>query len=194
MRILREPAKGKGAGSAEEGGRKGILGRSRPGKRREPGWNPGGAGIQAPRRGIEEKKPPLAQSRSRGEPMRKHQRPIYGIVPLCLAALLLPGGSTRAGPAANGPSSTPQVKASTLSLKGLRGRVTVHYDERGIPYIEAQNQDDLYFAQGFVVARDRLWQMDLLRRTARGELSEIFGRPALDEDKRRRRFGFAALA
>src|SRR5262249_12124943 len=49
-------------------------------------------------------------------------------------------------------------------------------------------------AQGYVVARDRLWQMDLLRRTARGELSEIFGRATLEEDKRRRRFGFAGLA
>lgn len=80
-----------------------------------------------------------------------------------------------------------QVKGSTIQLAGLRRNVTVQRDERGIPYIEAANEEDLYFAQGYVVAGDRLWQMDLLRRTARGELSEIFGRATLEEDKRFRR-------
>jgi penicillin amidase len=81
-----------------------------------------------------------------------------------------------------------------LHLRGLRGRVTVRRDERGIPYIDAGNQTDLYIAQGYVVASDRLWQMDLLRRTARGELSEILGPAALERDKLHRTFGFAALA
>lgn len=67
-------------------------------------------------------------------------------------------------------------------------------DERGIPYIEATNEADLYFAQGYVTASDRLWQMDLLRRTVRGELSEIFGRPTVAEDKRRRVYGFTQLS
>ena len=48
-------------------------------------------------------------------------------------------------------------------------------DERGIPYVEAQNDEDLYFGQGYATAADRLWQMDLFRRTARGELAEILG-------------------
>ncbi len=66
--------------------------------------------------------------------------------------------------------------ATTLTLDGLRARVTVRRDERGVPHIEAANEEDLYIAQGFVMASDRLWQMDLLRRSARGELSEIFGK------------------
>ncbi|PYS33784.1 MAG: penicillin acylase family protein, partial [Acidobacteria bacterium] len=52
--------------------------------------------------------------------------------------------------------------SSPLQLRGLRDRVTVRRDERGIPYIEATNDADLYFAQGYVTASDRLWQMDLL--------------------------------
>jgi penicillin amidase len=78
----------------------------------------------------------------------------------------------------------------TLTLAGLKDRVTVRRDERGIPYIEAGNEADLYFAQGYVTASDRLWQMDLFRRTVRGELSEIFGNAALSQDKLHRTFGF----
>jgi penicillin amidase len=76
----------------------------------------------------------------------------------------------------------------------LRDRVTVSRDERGIPYIQATNEDDLYLAQGYVTASDRLWQMDLLRRTVRGELSEIFGQLTASEDKRRRVYGFTELS
>jgi penicillin amidase len=72
--------------------------------------------------------------------------------------------------------------------------VTVLYDQRGIPYIEAKSAPDLYFAQGCIVARDRLWQMDLLRRTSRRQLAEILGGAVLEEDKIRRRYGFAQLA
>lgn len=86
------------------------------------------------------------------------------------------------------------TKQETISLKGLRERVTVRRDERGIPFIEAANEADLYFAQGYVVASDRLWQMDLARRTARGELSEIFGNLALEQDKIHRTYGFAQIA
>ena len=82
---------------------------------------------------------------------------------------------------------------TTVQISGLRDRVTVRRDERGIPYIEATNDDDLFFAQGYVTASDRLWQMDLYRRTVRGELSEIFGQAILGEDKRRRAFGFAQV-
>lgn len=81
-----------------------------------------------------------------------------------------------------------------VRLAGLKGGVKVRRDERGIPYIEAADELDLYFAQGYVTASDRLWQMDLMRRTARGELSEIFGRATLEDDKRRRAYGFAQVA
>jgi penicillin amidase len=87
----------------------------------------------------------------------------------------------------------PQAE-KTLSIAGLKENVTVRRDERGIPYIEAKSEADLYFAQGFVIAQDRLWQMDLLRRVAGGETAEIFGGSVLEEDKRWRKFGFAKIA
>ncbi len=68
------------------------------------------------------------------------------------------------------PRTGAQAPASAAEMKaaGLRARVTVRRDERSIPYIEAASHHDLYFAQGYVTAGDRLWQMDLLRRSARG--------------------------
>lgn len=86
-----------------------------------------------------------------------------------------------------------QVPTQTLSVSGLKENVTVRRDSRAIPYIEAKNEADLYFAQGYVTASDRLWQMDLYRRVARGETAELFGKIALEEDKRWRRFGFSQI-
>src|SRR6187549_2234293 len=87
-----------------------------------------------------------------------------------------------------------QTAAKNLSVAGLKETVTVRRDSRSIPYIEAKNDADLYFAQGYVTASDRLWQMDLLRRVSRGELAELFGKQVLEEDKRWRRYGFAKVA
>lgn len=87
-----------------------------------------------------------------------------------------------------------QTNDSVVELSSLRGEVSVRRDERGVPYIEATCDEDLYFAQGYATAQDRLWQMDILRRTARGELSEVLGPAALEQDKLRRTFGFASLA
>ena len=88
-----------------------------------------------------------------------------------------------------------QTNSLTLSIPGLHDRVIVRRDERGIPYIEAMNDDDLYFAQGYVTASDRLWQMDLLRRTERGELAEVMGSGpnnfVVDQDKQHRILGLA---
>ncbi len=85
-------------------------------------------------------------------------------------------------------------ETQVLKVSGLRDEVIIRRDNRAISYIEAQNEDDLYFAQGFITASDRLWQMDLLRRLARGETAEIFGRSALANDKYWRRYGFARVA
>ncbi|MBA3353611.1 MAG: penicillin acylase family protein [Blastocatellia bacterium] len=85
------------------------------------------------------------------------------------------------------------AQGEILTIAGLKDRVTVRRDARSIPYIEAANDPDLYFVQGYVTASDRLWQMDLLRRVARGETAEVFGKTALEEDKRWRRFGFAKI-
>ena len=95
-------------------------------------------------------------------------------------------------------ASNQEANTKAVQVAGLHDKVTVRRDERGIPYIEAKNDDDLYFAQGYVTASDRLWQMDLFRRNARGELAEIFGagpsNTVLEEDKRHRTFGFAQVA
>lgn len=87
-----------------------------------------------------------------------------------------------------------QSVSAKLVVAGLTREVTVRRDARSIPYIEAANDPDLYFAQGYTTASDRLFQMDLMRRVARGETAEIFGRSVLEEDKRWRRFGFAKVA
>lgn len=87
-------------------------------------------------------------------------------------------------------AQSPQV----LQVKGLKDRVTIRRDERGIPYIEAQNDEDLYFAQGYAHASDRLSQMDFFRRTARGELAEVVGNLGLDQDKLHRTYGFTQAA
>jgi penicillin amidase len=79
-------------------------------------------------------------------------------------------------------------------VAGLSAPASVTRDSRSIPYIAAGSDADLYFVQGYTTASDRLWQMDLLRRVARGETAEIFGAAALNEDKRWRRFGFAGVA
>jgi penicillin G amidase len=96
-------------------------------------------------------------------------------------------------PAAKVSSQSAAAPTRALQVAGLRSPVTVRRDERGIPYIEAANDEDLYFAQGYVTASDRLWQMDLQRRTARGELSEIFGQATLAQDKLHRTLGFARI-
>lgn len=82
---------------------------------------------------------------------------------------------------------------STVNVSTINEDVTVRRDARSIPYIAAGNDADLYFAQGYVTASDRLWQMDLLRRVARGETAEIFGATSLEQDKRWRQFGFGKI-
>src|SRR5690349_20347524 len=93
------------------------------------------------------------------------------------------------------PSAAQNEAPQSLQIKGLKDRVTITRDERGIPYIDAKNDEDLYFAQGYATAADRLWEMDLFRRTARGELAEILGagpnNVVLEQDKLHRTYGFA---
>ena len=90
-------------------------------------------------------------------------------------------------------SALPQLDG-TLSVPGLSAPVTVTRDNHGIPTIEAANLDDLFFAQGYVTAQDRLWQMDGMRRYASGELAEILGPDLLKSDKEQRILGLRAAA
>ena len=77
-----------------------------------------------------------------------------------------------------------------LAVPGLQAPVEVIRDEWGVPHIYAQNDDDLFFAQGYVMAQDRLWQMEMWRRWREGRLAEIFGPEALDYDRRTRLMRF----
>lgn len=71
----------------------------------------------------------------------------------------------------------------TLAVPGLRAEVEVLRDRWGIPHIYAQNQLDMFFAQGYVQAQDRLWQIDMWRRTNEGRLAEILGPEAFEHDR-----------
>lgn len=90
-------------------------------------------------------------------------------------------------------SALPQLDGQ-VRTSGVQSPVKVTRDGHGVPTIEAASLDDLFFAQGFVTAQDRLWQMELMRRYGGGELSEIFGPAALRFDREQRILGLRAAA
>src|SRR5579863_5474389 len=90
-------------------------------------------------------------------------------------------------------SALPQLDGR-LQIQGLSGSVTVTRDAHGVPTIEAGSLDDLFFTQGYVTAQDRLWQMDIMRRFASGELSEVLGEKTLKIDREQRILGLRAAA
>ena len=73
--------------------------------------------------------------------------------------------------------------SGTLEIINISEKVTVYYDDTGVPHINAKNQRDAYVALGYVHAQDRLWQMELMRRIAAGRLSEIFGKDLVRVDQ-----------
>jgi penicillin G amidase len=79
-------------------------------------------------------------------------------------------------------------------LPGLAAEVTIRRDALGIPHIQAGSTLDAVRAQGYATAQDRLWQMDLLRRRAQGELAEAFGEGALRADRDARTLGLGRVA
>jgi penicillin G amidase len=90
-------------------------------------------------------------------------------------------------------SALPELEGN-LQISGLAAPITVIRDSHGVPTIRAANVDDLFLAQGFVTAQDRLWQMDMMRRYASGELSEILGEETLKVDREQRILGLRATA
>ncbi|WP_221394804.1 penicillin acylase family protein [Dyadobacter sp. NIV53] len=76
-----------------------------------------------------------------------------------------------------------------LKLDGLKNEVIIRFDDTGVPHIFAKNDFDLFFAQGYITAKDRLWQMDLQVRAASGRLSEVLGSATLTLDQKSRRLG-----
>ncbi len=85
-------------------------------------------------------------------------------------------------------------KSGTVRLQGLHASVDIITDHHGIPHIYAQNTDDLYFAQGYIHAQERLWQMEVNRRLGAGRLSELFGNATLETDRFCRRIGMRRAA
>ncbi|GGR02559.1 penicillin acylase family protein [Deinococcus ruber] len=87
------------------------------------------------------------------------------------------------------------VLSGTLTLRGLKGEVSIVRDRWGVPHIRAQASDeDALYALGFVHAQDRMWQMEFQRRVAQGRLSEVLGAAALPKDKFLRTWGFYRAA
>jgi penicillin amidase len=89
--------------------------------------------------------------------------------------------------------SLPQVDGQ-ISVAGLAAQTTVIRDARGVPHIVAGNAEDLFFAQGYVTAQDRLWQMDFSRRLADGSAAEVLGAALLNHDKEQRILGIRQVA
>lgn len=85
-------------------------------------------------------------------------------------------------------------RSGNLTLAQLQAPVTVRYDERGVPHIRAEHEADLYRALGYVHAQDRLFQMEMVRRLAQGELAEVLGPKLLDTDRLFRTLGIRAHA
>src|SRR5438034_9126110 len=71
----------------------------------------------------------------------------------------------------------------TITVSGLDSVVEVRRDRWGVPHIYAKTQQDLFFAQGFVAAQDRLWQMEMWRRIGEGRLAEVVGPGAVERDR-----------
>jgi penicillin amidase len=88
----------------------------------------------------------------------------------------------------------PLGQTSGEMTAGISGPASISRDAYGVPHIRAANLDDALFLEGYVMAQDRLWQMDGMRRTAAGDLSEVVGPAALDSDRQARRFGLSRLA
>ncbi len=90
-------------------------------------------------------------------------------------------------------STAPRYEGE-ITLEGLKEEVEVYYDPFGVPHIYANNEQDAYYALGFVHAQDRLFQMELIRRAASGKLAEVLGEDLIKTDKLFRTLGLNKFA
>src|SRR5213592_4779346 len=124
-------------------------------------------------------------------PRRRRRR--WWMLALSLIAILI---TALGGPAwlySVARSALPQLDGS-VKIAGLSKKVTVSRDGHGVPTIDAASLEDLFFTQGYVTAQDRLWQMDIMRRFAAGELAEILGGDLLKHDREHRILGLRIAA
>ncbi|HXM23151.1 MAG TPA: penicillin acylase family protein [Terriglobales bacterium] len=124
---------------------------------------------------------------------RRPRLRILRVVAFVLSVILLAALGICAWVYSMARSALPQLNGR-LRVVGLSAPVTVVRDGHGVPTIDAANFDDLFFAQGYVTAQDRLFQMDGMRRFAAGELAEVFGSDYLEHDRQQRILGLRAAA
>ena len=79
---------------------------------------------------------------------------------------------------------------SNLQLTGLQEQVDVHWDPYAVPYIYAENEEDLYYTIGYIHAQERLWQMTLSQIAAEGRFAEFLGKDLIEYDIHQRTIGF----
>lgn len=89
----------------------------------------------------------------------------------------------------NAETPTQAISNEDIALKGCQQPVRIMLDSNAVPHIFAQNAHDLYWAQGYITAKNRLWQMEFLTRVAAGRISEVVGDKALEYDRFQRRIG-----
>lgn len=126
------------------------------------------------------------QRKSGARPVRRWL--VRGAVAFLAIAIVLSGGAVWLVR-----RSWPQVDG-TIAVPGLSAPVKVIRDDLGVPNIYAQNEHDLFFAQGYVHAQDRLWQMEVSRRIGSGALSAIVGEPTIQLDHLMRTYGLRRMA
>lgn len=114
---------------------------------------------------------------------RAQRAGVLALAVMAAAALKPPGESAQADRIRELARASLATIEGTLTVRGLRGSVDVIRDRWGVPHIYAGNTDDLFFAQGFVAAQDRLWQMEMWRRQREGRLAEILGPSAVARDR-----------
>ncbi len=129
---------------------------------------------------------------ARGRGLRWMRRLIWGSVAL-LALLIVLGVAGVLWLRSVTKAALPTLDGD-VRLAGLSAPVVVRRDEHGVPHIDAATQDDLFVAQGYVTAQDRLWQMDGYRRNANGELAEVMGPSLVKHDMAQRVLQFRRTA
>ena len=120
------------------------------------------------------------------------RRSLRWLLPLALLAVLL-AAALGGWLYYTATTALPQLDGS-LNVAGLSAPVAVTRDEHGVPTIEAANLEDLFLAQGYVTAQDRLWEMDMARRFAAGEMAEVLGPAWVRHDREQRILGLEARA
>jgi penicillin amidase len=115
---------------------------------------------------------------------------VLGVIGIVLLVLVVAAASYGAWTVRR---SFPQVSGEVV-VAGLSAPVTVYRDERGITQVYADTAEDLYFAQGYVHAQDRFWEMDFRRHITAGRLSELFGKSQVETDSYLRTMGWRRIA